>query len=324
MTANAAPYNGKLGTIGFKPQASAGSAEATVTRYFPTGTFSMNASPEFSPRLTSAGTGAELPSKYIGKRPGGSLGPCEMHGSFPYGWYYLLGSETTTTPSGDARLHTITENTAGPVRLTAEGNKVFWNAKQADVYFSKGSFTVKPGELAQQSFEWVGLSHTEDATLTSTPAFTTDPLTCTAVKITLGGSEVFVVDEVSVEIDRNLDAPMVLTSTAGGQPQTVRPLSRAVITGSINFIDFPTAELTKFLAGTTFALVVEVQGDTIATTYKYYERFTFPCCQYTGGLDNEIAGDLITGTAEFRAFYDTVTSSQITIECEDKLTAITA
>ena len=318
----AAPYLGQLHWVGFKPQASAGSAETTVNNFLVSEKVNLKANPNHVERKVYLTTGRPLPDRPGWIAPSGSASG-EVHYSFPHPWYWALGAVTTTTPAGTARLHTITDGGA-PVRLTVEADQQYSKKKQADAYVSKLVLNAKVGEGAKLDMEWLALGHTEGATLTSTPSFPADPATCTAVAVTVGGAQRFDVEGIQITWDGKLEGKPVLTNANGGQPQTIRRASPPEVTGQLDFIDFPTAELTKFLAGTEFALILELQGAVIATTYKYFLRITLPACQYTGGLDPEAADQVITGSANFKASYDTVSAKQILVEAENILTAINA
>ena len=308
--------------LGFKPQGSAGSEEATVTTFLATDKVNMKANPQLVKRIASLTTGQELPGRVGMIMPSGSAS-CEVHASQPQPWYWALGANATTTPAGGttSRLHTITEADA-PVRLTAEADQGYWDKKQGDAYVGKLVLNAKPGEQATMEIEWMGLSHTENATLTSTPAFTTDLLMCNSVSLSIGGSENVTVDGCQITYDGKLEQKPTLVDTNGGEPQVIRRKEITEITGKLDFIDFPTAELTKFIAGTGFALIVELQGDIIETTYKKFLRITLPACQYTGGLDEEAADQVMTGSADFKAFYDTVSARKILVEAQNAITAI--
>ncbi len=111
---------GGLHWVGFKPQGSAGTAEATVTTFLATHKINMKANPQYAKRSASLATGQELPGRLVGIMPSGSASG-EVHASQPQPWYWALGAVATTTPATatDSRLHTITE-AAQPVRLTVE------------------------------------------------------------------------------------------------------------------------------------------------------------------------------------------------------------
>ena len=47
-----------------------------------------------------------------------------------------------------------------------------------------------------------------------------------------------------------------------------------------------------------------------------------PACQYTGGLDTEAAEATMTGSGQFKAGYDTTTSTQIKVEGQNTISAI--
>ena len=316
----AAPYLGAKHTLGFKPQASAGSAEATVNTFLATSKVNTKANPSLVPRLAFLGTGLELPGRPGWMEPSGSA-TCEVHASQPHPWYWALGAVTTTTPAGTVRLHTITD-AGSPVRLTCEADKVYGKSKQADAYISKLVLGAKVGEPASIELEWLSLGHLEAQTLTSTPTFTADPLDCLAVSVSVSGSQLFTVDSCQITWDGNLEQKPVLTNVSAGQPQVIRRKGAPNVTGQLDFLDFPTAELTKFLAGTAFAIVIELQGNTIESSYKKFLRITLPACQYTGGLDTEAAEATMTGSGQFKAGYDTTTSTQIKVEGQNTISAI--
>jgi hypothetical protein len=313
---------GSLHWVGFKPQGTAGSAEATVSHFLPGKGLQMAANRTLIPRLTAAATGGTLAGRAGWIAPTGSYKTCECHASFPYLWYWLLGAVTTTTPAGTVRLHSITE-AADPIRLTCEGYPVYGSQKQTDAYLNKLTFNFKVGEWANfTDIEWLALGHDDAPTLTSTPTFTADPLMCTAVSIKLAGTQSYIVTGGSITIDRGLVGYPVLTNTLGGQPQLVRREGMAKITGAYDFLDVPTAEITKMVAATSFATIVEVQGATIESSYKQFQRVTLPDCQWTGGLDPEADEAMITTSGQFTANYDTTTSKQILVESQNTLTAI--
>ena len=315
-----APYLGSKHTLGFKPQAVAGTAETTVNTFLATSKINTKGNPSMVDRIATLGTGLDLPGRPGWMEPSGSA-TAEVHASQPHPWYWALGAVATTTPAGTVRLHTITYADA-PVRLTCEADKVYGKSKQADAYISKIVLNAKVGEIPTIDLEWLSLGHLEAQTLTSTPTFTTDPLITTAVSISIGGSQVFTVDGCQVTFDGNLEGKPVLTNVSAGQPQSIRRKGGANVTGQLDFLDFPTAELTKFLAATASAIVIEIQGATIESSYKQFLRLTMPACQYTGGLDTEAAEAVMTGTGQFKAGYDTATSTLLKVEAQNILSAI--
>ena len=316
-----APYLGAKHTLGFKPQAVAGTAETTVTTFLATSKVNTKANPSLVPRVAFLGTGVELPGRAGWMAPSGEA-TCEVHASQPQPWYWALGGNVTTTPGGtNPRLHTITDAGA-PIRLTCEADKVYGKSKQADAYISKLVLNAKVGEIALLDLDWLSLGHLEAQALTSTPTFTANPLICTAVSVSVSGSQLFSVDGAQITWDGKLEQKPVLTNVTAGQPQTIRRSQTPEVTGQLDFIDFPTAELTKFLAGTAFAIILELQGATIETTYKEFLRITLPACQYTGGLDTEAAEAVITGSGQFKAGWDTVSGAQIKVEAQNAITSI--
>jgi hypothetical protein len=319
-------YLGSLHWVGFKPQATPGTPEDTVTRFLPGTGLVMEPNRSLVDRVSSAATGHTLPPRAGAIAPSGSYQECEVHASLPHPWYWLLGAVATTTPVAGVKLHTITE-ADDPVNLTCEGYKVHSSAKQGDVRLGKLSLNATPGELAKMSnLEWLGLSHDADPTLTSVPVFTTDPLVCTAVSVKIDGSQVFTTTSSQIDLDRVLQQIPVLTNVSGGQPQLIRRTKALDISGALDFLDFPTAEYAKMIAATPFALIVELQGAVITQvydTYKYFLRVTLPSCVYTGGLDTEAAAEMMTGSAQFKAHYDTVTGRQILVEAQNAVTVLT-
>lgn len=313
---------GSKHTLGFKPQAAAGTAEATVTTFLPTESFRMYPRPEHIARKSHIGTGRALPSRPGWIKPDGSAG-FEVHASQPQPWYWALGSVSSAQPAvgtdPTVYLHTITAT--DPVRLTAEGDRVHSKAKQGDVYINKIRLKGAVGEVGMAEIEWFGLSHTDGATLTSTPVFTTDVLTVRSCAITLGGSANLSVPSFDFEWDNALEQVAVCADVAGA-PSVIRRKDLPKASGNLNFIDVLTAEVAKYLAATAFALVIELDGPVISNTYKKFLRLTLPACQYTGGFDPDVAASVITTSAPFEAFYDTATSRQILVEAENTITTI--
>lgn len=318
----AAPYQGALHWIGFKKQASAGTAETTVSNFFASDEIGMDANPELVERRAYLASGLVLPGRPGWNQPDGSA-TIEVHASQPHPWYYALGADAVTTPAGTVRLHTITDAGA-PVRCTVEGDMVYGKKKQADAYINTLDFAFKVKEIATLALGWLALGHDEAPTITSSPTFTTDPLTAFNASVSIAGSQVFNVESGSVKWDGKLEAKPVLTDVSTGQPYTCRRKEPPEVSGQLDFLDFPTAELARFLAGTPFALVITLTGDVIETTYYKYLKITLPACQYTGGLDTKAAKEVMSGTANFKASYDTVTAKQIKVEAQNTIALLTA
>lgn len=313
---------GPLHWLGMKPQSVAGTAETTVTNFLPTENVQMAANTGLIPRRSYlAGAGVRLPQRAGWQMPAGMCS-CEAHYALPHPWYYILGDNTTTNPDTGVYLHTIEEAATGKL-LTIEADMVYGDKKQADAYLSKLAFTAKVNELAAMELEWVALDHDDSPTLTSTPAATTDLIECTTVDIEIDDTQDFTIEGVTINIDRLLEQLPVLTDASGGQPQVIRKTGILDVTGSLDFIDFPTAELTKMVAATTFKLEVEITGALISGSYYKYLKITLPSCQYTGGLDTEAADTMITGTADFQASYDTSGAYMIKVECQNAVATIT-
>ena len=326
-------FLGEKHTVGFKPQTAAGTPETTVTHFLVSEGLDMYAHPTSIPRKSSLGTGAELPSRCGWIMPGGKV-PIEINASQPQPFYWLLGHVVTTQPAVSTDptvyLHTITDdalavskqNASDSVNLTAEGNRVFDQTKQGDVKLNKIVLHVVPGEIGRLELEWSALTHTDDATLTSEPTFLTDVIDCKSVAVKFDGSPDLTVTSADVTIDVGHEQLPTLVAGGAGHPQVIRRKDRLDVTGNLSWLDYPAAQLAKFIAATTFALIIELQGDTISNAYKKFLRITLPACQYTGGLEPSIAAGVITGDAAFKAFYDTTTGLQVKVEAQNTIVAI--
>lgn len=321
--------------VGFKPQAVAGTQETTVTQFLVSEGLDMNKNPSPIARKSFVGTGVALPSRPGPFKPTGKA-LCEVMASQPHPWYYLLANVVSAQPAiatdPTVYLHTITDdalaaapqNGGDSVNLTCEGNRVFDKAKQGDVKLSKIKLTATPGEIAKMEIEWMGLTHADGATLTSTPTFVTDVLTCASVSVKIDGTPDLLVSSVDYEYDVQHEQLPTLIDGGTGAPSIIRRKDAAKGTGSLKWIDFPTAQLAKFVAATTFALVIELKGAIISNTYYKFLRITLPACQYTGGLAPNIGASVITGDANFGSFYDTVTGRQILVEAQNTIPLLTA
>jgi hypothetical protein len=326
-------FLGEKHTVGFKPEAAPGTPEATVTAFMVSEGLDMYAHPTAIERKSFLGTGVELPSRSGWIMPGGSV-PAEVLASQPQPWYWLLGHVVTTQPAVSTDptvyLHTISDdalavskqNASDSVSLTAEGNRVFDACKQAGVKLNQIKLSVVPGEVGKIELQWSALTHTDGATLTSIPAFLTDSLDCKSVAVSLAGSPDLTVTTADVTIDVGHEQLPTLVAGGAGHPQVIRRKDRLGVSGSIGWLDYPAAQLAKFVAATTFALVIELQGDTISNTYKKFLRITLPACQYSGGLEPSIAEGVITGDATFKANYDTSTGLQVKVEAQNTVATI--
>ena len=306
--------------LGAKPQAEAGTPESTVSTFLATSKLRMDAGMEPVPRLARLATGYDLPALPGWLNPSAACS-CEVHASQPHPWYWALGAVNTTTPTSGVYLHTITEGTS-PVRLTLEADKVYQQDKQADAWLNKVTLNFKAGEIATLDLEFLALSHQGDTTLTSTPAFTTDPPLCSKASVSIGGAKDYTVEGGSISFDGKVANAKALTDQTERRPVRLRRTNVPEITAKLDFIDFPKDYLADMVAGETFALVVELIGATISGQYSKFLRVTLPCCQYTGGLDTEVGDGLITGSAEIKAYYDTVSGKRITVEAQNTISAI--
>lgn len=313
-------YQGAKHWLGFKPQASAGTPETTVTNFLVTSTIAPNHGTSRIGRKTSAATGLRLPSRDGLISPTGSA-TFELLASQPQPWYWILGDNTTTTVTTGVYKHVIVPHADGPALLTCEADWVAGKVRQNDAKLSKLTATFTPGEIAEAQVEWMSCWHDDSPTITSTPAFLTDTLVVREAAVSIAGSPDTTVDQIEIEIDPMLEQKPALVTVANA-PGMVRVKEPLKITGKISFIDYPTAELARLVAASTFGLIVTLTGDNISGNYDKYLKITLPACQYTGGLDTEAAGESLTGEATFEAFYDTVSSKQIEVEAQNAISNI--
>jgi hypothetical protein len=209
---------GALHTLGFKPQTTPGSAESTVNTFLCTESISVNKNPKHIERKSHIGVGRLLPSRLGWFAPDGSA-TTEVMASQPHPWYWALGAVSSSRPAASTDptvyLHTITVADTGPVNLTCEADRVFDHVKQADAKINKLKLAVKPGEVGTLEIEWLALDHTDGATLTSTPVFVTDVLTCRAVVIEVDDGVLATITDAEIEWDGMLKAPPTLQDGTG-------------------------------------------------------------------------------------------------------------
>ena len=321
MVATLGNFQGAKHWVGFKPQATPGTAETSVTTFLNSTSVQANKNPKHIERKSHIGTGMGLPSRKGWFEPNGKFA-AEVLASQPQPFYWCMGTVNTTTVTTGVYLHTITLADT-PVNLTCEVNRVYDYVRQSDVKIDKLTIGANVGETLTLALETLACAHVDGATVTSTPTFPTDVLTTRATTASIDGTQDVSLQDIETVIDRGLEQLPVLED-ADGAPHVVRPKDITKVTGKMSFIDFPTAQLTKLVNATTFALVQYFEGDTIATTYKKFCRITLPACQFTDGFDNDISESVITGEANFAAFYDTTTSRQIKIEVQNGISSITA
>ncbi len=308
--------------LGAKLQAVAGTPETAVTVFLPTTKIKMDGNRDRIERKAKLATRYQLPGLPGNWHPTASC-DCELHASQARPFYWALGAVVTTAPGTTAKLHTITEADAPP-RLTLEANKVFQKDRQADAYLGKLELGFKPGEIATLGLEFMAVSHDDDVTVTSTPTYTADPLVCSKASVSIGGVKDYTVEGGSIAYNGNLEEKRGLTDLTQFLASTLRRKDNAEITAKLDFLDFPKAYLADMQAAENFALVVELTGALIESTYYKFVRVTLPACQFTGGLDEEISEGLITGSAEITAYYDTVTGRRILIEVQNTIASLTA
>lgn len=320
-------YNGAEHWVGFRPESVPGIAENTVNTFLATEMANMLPGTQFIERKAQMASGRRLAPRLGPIRPNGKL-RSELHGSQPHPFYWALGAVSTAQPAAvtdpTVYLHTITDNFAdGPVSLTAEGDLVYGEAKQAGVFLNKLSLSLQAGEIARIGTDWLGRSHDDSPTITSVPTFTTDVLTTMQMLVRIDGVQDFRIPTLDWEWDNLLDAPSVLADE-GGAPHFIRRKEPAKCTGKMKFTDFPADQLVKLRAGTPFALIIDLQGAVISNAYRKFVRITHTDCRYTGGLDPDVTNETITGEADFEASYDPTEgiARQVLIEAQNTISAI--
>ncbi len=327
-------YVGAEHWVGFRPQAVTGVPETTVNTFLSTEGLQMYPNPKHVDRKAFNASAVDLAPRVGTISPDGKC-PTEVMASQPHPWYWAAGNVATTLTAASAGasawLHTsVVPKASGmpaasgePILLTAEGDRVFGDCRQGDVKVSKLKLSCTPGEVARLEVEWLGISHTEGATLTSTPTFTTDVLTCRNVILKVDGTQDLTVTSMDMEYDTGMKAVAVLEDADGALHEVLRD-KRQQVTGNLKWLDFPAAQLTKFIAATSFALIVEIDGDTIFGANVKYLKLTAPVCVYTGGLNPNITDGNIDGAASFRAYYDTSTTQMLKVQAQNTISSITS
>lgn len=308
--------------FGAKVQAAAGTPETTVSVFLATTKIKMDANRDRIVRKARLAARYQLPAVAGNKHPTASC-DCELHASQPHPFYWALGAVATTTPAGTVRLHTITEADA-PVRLTLEADRIFQQDKQRDAYLSKLELGFKPGEPATLGLEFMAVDQEDDATLTSVPACTDDPLFCSKASVSIGGQKDYTVESGSFTYDGNLEEKRGLTDLTEWVAGSIRRKGDPEISAKLDFLDFPKAYLADMQDAESFAVVIELTGAVIESTYYKRLRITLPACQFTSGLDPEVSEGLITGSAEVTANLDAVSGKRIIIEAWNTINSLTA
>lgn len=309
-------YNGAEHWVGFAPQTEAGTPEDVVSTFFPTTSLGMYRNQKPIERKSSIATGRMLPSRKGIDEPASKV-TAEALASQPHPWYWALGACTTTQPDAAENptvyLHEITEGD-GPINLTGEANRVFDMAKQGDLMVAKLKLAGSVGEVATIEMETLGLTHTDDATLTSVPVFPDDPLTVLGAMVKIDGE----LDQRIQDFEINYDGKLELVPTLA-----VRRKEPPSADGKFKFIDYPADKLSAIANASTFSLVVLLAGAVISGEYNKFLQVELPACQFTGGLDPDIGTEVLTGDADFSAFYDVVTERQIRVIAQNTVADIT-
>lgn len=309
-----ANYYGGLGWIGFKKETTPGTAEATVSQFFQTDSFILNQDHKPIDLKTNFGSLGDAPSLAGTITPTGKLSTL-LTASLPHPFYWALGKATvagTTTYT-----HTITLDPAGQLpSLTVEGNEVAIKMKQSGVYINKLSLACAAGNVAKLTMEWYGLNHTDNATLTSTPAYVTDYLTMLNATITIGGTAMADVDNIQLDIDNQLEAQFPI-GTSRYPAQIVRK-NKPKITGKITFIDYPSTLYQAFVNATTVSININLTASGGKSL-----TINIPAAGFSKGFAQEIKDGPVTADADFTVFQDPASSNIITVTAVNSVANLT-
>lgn len=294
---------GIKGWVGFRKEAVAGTAETGTTWFLSTESFNLIHKHDLVERKAFTGVIGSLqslPGKYL---PTGKA-DTELMAGTPHPFYWALGSVVTTALSGTAIQHTIGMESNGVLpSLTCEGYEITQSHRQGGVQMDSLELDCAVGEIAGLKLGWMAKSHVDSATLSSVPAYKTDPLTFVGATVTIGTTALTDVSAVNFKIDNGLEQIHALT-TSNQYPAEVRRKSIPKFTGKLTFIDYPIAEYARLKAADTFKLTLYFEGAVIgASAYKRSMTLTAYACQYSDGLEPDIKGDVITTDGSFTAFY---------------------
>lgn len=306
---------GMKGWVGFRKESTPGTPETGVTWFLPFESFLVQNKHDLLERKVNLGVygkAAGLKGKFL---PQGKLDG-ELIAGLPHPFYWTLGSVTSVALSGSAYSHTMGICADGSLpSLTCEADEVLRKHRQAGVNIDTLELSCTAGETALLKLGWLAKAHNDTVTPTSTPTYKTDVLTFVGATVTVGATALTDVKAVDLKIDNGLEQVHVLTSD-NRYPAIVQRKDVPKITGKLSFIDYPADEYNRLQNADTFKLTLEFEGDAIgATVYKRKLEVVLYACQYTGGFDTEIKGDVITKDGDFEAFYSTSDSKMIEVTC---------
>lgn len=299
-------YYGGLGTLGFKKQTAGGTPQATVTQFFPTESFIVKQDHTLIENKANLGTLIGLPPLQGKLTPSGKA-TAWLAGALPHPFYWALGGYSKT--GAGPYTHTITPGSDGILPyLTVEGDQKAIKMKQSDVLLNKLSLACAFGEAVKLTMEWFGLVHTDSATLTSTPSYPvlTDLLTFLGATVSIGGSQVIDVQNITLDIDNGLQADFGLNGSQR-TPVVLARKGNLKISGKFTFIDFPTAMYNNLISATTFNVTLNFAAGSNTL------QIVMPACAFTKGFDKEIKNETVTADAEFGCHKDPASSDSITI-----------
>jgi len=307
-------YFGGLGWIGFKKETTPGIAEATVAQFLQTESFVLNQDHKLIDLKANFGSIGDLPNLTGTLTPQGKATGILLAASLPHPFYWALG-KVTTTGTAAPYSHTITPDVNLP-SLTVEGNEVAIKMKQSGVMINKLSLKCAAGEVAKLDMEWIGLKHTDNATLTSTPVYVTDFLTFAVGTISIGGTTVTNVGDIQLTIDNGFEALFSINNTR--YPADIVRKNKPKISGKISFIDFPTTLYNNLINASTFSLTLQFTSSNGNSL-----KIEIPAAQFQKGFDKEIKAENITADADFTVFQDTATGKIITVTAVNQVADLT-
>lgn len=311
-----AVYYGGLGTLGFKTQTASGTPQATVTHFFPTESFIVKQDHALIDNKASFGTLMALPP-LPGKLTPSGKATAWLAGALPHPFYWALGAVSKVGVG--PYTHTITPSADGSLPfLTVEGDQKAIKMKQYDVFLNKLSLACAFGEAVKITMEWLGLVHTDSATLTSVPSYPalTDLLTFLGATVSIGGSQVIDVQNITLDINNGLQAEFGFN----GSQRTPVVLFRKgdlKLGGKFTFIDFPTTLYNNMIAATTFSVTLNF------TAGSNTLQIVMPACAFTKGFDKEIKDETITADAEFGCYKDPASANSITVTAVNSVADLT-
>jgi hypothetical protein len=297
-------YYGGLGTLGFKKQTVGGTPQPTVSQFFPVEGFILKQDHNLIENKASFGTLMGLPPLQGKLTPNGKA-TAWLAGAIPHPFYWALGGYSKT--GAGPYTHTIIPDPNGVLPyLTVEGDEKAIKMKQSDVLLNKLSLACAFGEAVKITMEWLGLVHTDSATLTSVPAYPalTDLLTFLGATVSIGGSQVVDVQNITLDIDNGLEAQF---SFGQRLPAVLARKGDLKLSGKFTFIDFPTAMYNNLISATTFNVTLNFAAG--ANTLQ----IVMPACAFTKGFDKEIKDEMVTADAEFGVYKDPASANSITV-----------